>query len=137
MEFQVPQFIDIQDKIFGQFTFIQVVYLAGGASFSYVLWQSLPFIIGVPLIFGVLALSFSLAFFPEDRYGRPFVGIMESALRFYLINTKLYTWKQIPKTQKKKTSKKAQNTLSVSVPNISDSSLKDMMWGLGVKKEMS
>ena len=136
MEFRVPQFIDVQDKIFGQFTFIQVVYLAGGASMSYVLWQSMPFIVSLPLIIGILTLSLSLAFYPEERYGRPFVGIMESALRFYLIDTKLYTWKQIPKTPKKR-AQKAKNTLSVSVPNISDSNLKDLAWGLGVKKDIS
>ncbi|MCK5096294.1 MAG: PrgI family protein [Candidatus Pacebacteria bacterium] len=137
MEFRVPQFIDVQDKIFGQFTFIQVVYLAGGASISYVLWQSMPLIIGLPLIVGILTLSLALAFYPEERYGRPFVAIMESALRFYLIDTKLYTWKQVPKIPKKDSGQKVKNTLSVSVPNISDSNLKDLTWGLGVKKEIS
>ncbi len=31
MRFEVPQFIDVEDKIFGPFTFKQFLYLAGGA----------------------------------------------------------------------------------------------------------
>ena len=135
MEFKVPQFIDVEDKIAGPLTFFQLVYLAGGAGLTYILWTLLPRIIAFPLVMGVLALSLLLTFYPKDRYGKTFVAIMESAFQFYFVRPKLYTWKKIPKTPKKKAEEK-EKVISVTVPNISESNLKNMSWGLDVKKEM-
>jgi len=42
MRFKVPQFIDIEDKIFGPFSFKQFVYLAGGAGLCYIFFKTLP-----------------------------------------------------------------------------------------------
>ena len=36
MRFEVPQFVDIEDKIFGPLTFKQFIYIAGGAGVSVV-----------------------------------------------------------------------------------------------------
>jgi hypothetical protein len=70
MRFEVPQFIEIEDKIFGPFTWKQFVYLAGGIGLSAVIFFAAPFIvfvlIGVPL--GGLAIL--LAFYPVNN--RPF-----------------------------------------------------------------
>ena len=43
MQFQVPQFIEIEDKIFGPLTFKQFIYLAGGVGASIVLWLYIPY----------------------------------------------------------------------------------------------
>lgn len=37
MQFQVPQFIEVEDKIFGPLTFKQFVYIAGGVALMYLL----------------------------------------------------------------------------------------------------
>ena len=39
MQFKVPQFLDIEDKIFGPFTFKEFVYLAGGAGLCFILYR--------------------------------------------------------------------------------------------------
>ena len=41
MRFEVPQFIEIEDKIFGPFTWKQFVYLAGGVGLAAVIFFSL------------------------------------------------------------------------------------------------
>ena len=35
MQFQVPQFLDVEDKIVGPFTIKQFIYLAGGVGMGY------------------------------------------------------------------------------------------------------
>jgi len=35
MRFEVPQFIDVEDKLFGPLTFTQFVYLAGSGGISF------------------------------------------------------------------------------------------------------
>jgi len=50
MRFQVPQFIEIESKIFGPLTFKQFIYLAGGAGLSFLFYAFLPFFIAVIFI---------------------------------------------------------------------------------------
>lgn len=89
MRFEVPQFIEIEDKIFGPFTWKQFVYLAGGVGLAVVILFTLPLflfiLIGVPA--GSLAIL--LAFYPVNN--RPFSTFLEAMLTFYN-NTKIYHW---------------------------------------------
>ncbi|MCK5026892.1 MAG: PrgI family protein [Candidatus Pacebacteria bacterium] len=137
----MPQFIDIEDKLFGQFTFVQSVYLVGGASMAYVIWQLIPgflSILKIPVAGLILALALALAFYPKDKYGKPFIGLMEAAFQFYFVRTKLYTWKRIPKKKvSQKKGEQKRSILSVTLPNISESNLKSLSWGLDVNQEVS
>jgi hypothetical protein len=91
MRFEVPQFIEIEDKIFGPFTWKQFVYLAGGIGLAAVIFFAAPFIvfilIGVPL--GGLAVL--LAFYPVNN--RPFSSFLE-AIVFYYNNSRVYHWRK-------------------------------------------
>lgn len=91
MKFEVPQFIEIEDKIFGPFTWRQFLYLAGGGGIAVVLFLTAPFIIFVliGLPFGALALA--LAFFPVNN--QPFSRLLESMYN-YALGNKLYLWQQ-------------------------------------------
>ena len=62
MRFQVPQFIEVEDKIFGPFTLKQFIYMAGGCGLSFVTYEFLPLLIALPLILVILAFSGALAF---------------------------------------------------------------------------
>ena len=42
MRFQVPQFIEVEDKIFGPLTFKQFVYVTGGVGLAVILFLFLP-----------------------------------------------------------------------------------------------
>ncbi len=91
MRFEVPQFIDIEDKIFGPFTWRQFLYLGGGVGMGVALFFTAPpivfIIIGLPLAI----LAGALAFFPVG--GRPFSFFLESLIN-YLRGQKLYLWQR-------------------------------------------
>lgn len=91
MRFEVPQFIEIEDKIVGPLTWKQFVYLAGGVGFITVLYFTLPFILFLvfALPFGILAGS--LAFHKVNN--RPFSIFLESVLS-YSGKAKLYLWRK-------------------------------------------
>ena len=75
MRYQVPQFIEIEDKIIGPLTLKQFVYLAGGAGLSYLVYAVtnpyLPIFIVVALMLPVAAFGVALAFYKINN--RPFI----------------------------------------------------------------
>lgn len=133
MRFKVPQFIEVEDKIFGPFSFKQFAYLVGGAGLSFLLWRTLPWWISLPLIALVVALSLSLAFFKPNN--RPFVDMLESAFKFFFGN-KLYLWKHGGSKVKKKGKQIAQKPSVVDVPHLSQSKLKDIAWELDIQESI-
>jgi phosphate/sulfate permease len=131
MRFQVPQFIDVEDKIFGPFTFKQFLYLAGGASVTLVAVTFLGWVFGIMVSMPIIAFALALAFYKVNN--RPFVNVLESAFK-YFTSDKLYIWK---KTEPENTAGQAQDAKysSLIVPNLSAGRLKDMHWELDVKKK--
>lgn len=98
MRFEVPQFIDVEDKIFGPFTWKQFIYLAGGGGLSLILFLLLPFFLFVILGTPIMLLAGALAFYPVND--RPFSRFLESVF-FYFSRSRLYLWRSEPKTEKK------------------------------------
>ena len=127
MRFKVPQFIDIEDKIFGPFTFKQFVYMAGGAGLSYVLYRILPLYIAIILILPVIGLAAALTFVKINN--KPFLDILQSFIN-YIIQTRLYVWKKIPKKSQRE--EKKEEIKPKYEPRLSASKLKDVSWGLDV-----
>lgn len=136
MQFQVPQFIEVEDKIFGPLTFKQFVYLAGGAGACYLLWRALPLIVAAPLILAVGGLAAALAFFQYN--GRPLIVAIEHAF-FYFIKAKLYLWsnESKPKKQASKLPLPAAPAATVYVPKLSDSKLHELAWSLDIKERIA
>ena len=97
MQFQVPQFIEVEDKIFGPLTFKQFVYVAGGLGAAYLLWRVLPIYLAGPLILGTGGLAAALAFLQWN--GRPFILGLENGF-YYLVRSKLYLWNNKAKPRK-------------------------------------
>ena len=140
MQFQVPQFIEVEDKIFGPLTFKQFVYVAGGTGACYLFWKILPVFISVPLIVGTLALAAVLAFFKFN--GRPFINGLEHGF-YYLVRSKLYLWRNDESSRGRVASKKqlmekqGQEKSLVHVPNLTDSRLHDLAWSLDIKERLA
>ncbi len=130
MRFQVPQFIEVEDKLFGPFTFKQFIYLAGGAGAVVALFTTLPsffaFILSIPIV----GLSLALTFFRYNN--RPFIFMLESLFSYY-IGEKLYIWKKEQKQVIKKRGAQTANP-EVFIPKLSNSKLKDLSWSLDVTK---
>lgn len=129
MRFKVPQFIDVEDKIFGPFTFKQFVYMAGGAGLSYVLYKILPIYTAIILILPIVGLSAALTFLKIN--GKPFIDILQAFLN-YILKTKLYVWK---KEFKKDETKKVEVEVAEEPKHehrLTESRLKDLSWSLDV-----
>ncbi len=134
MRFQVPQFIDIEDKIFGPFTFKQFVYLAGGAGSSYALYKLLPIYISIFLILPLLVLALALTFYKVN--GKPFIEILQAYV-IYLIKGKLFIWKQrkIDKKKKKDLGPSEEEKAAArfaNIPKLNEGRLADISWSLDV-----
>src|ERR1700753_1601510 len=124
MQFQVPQFIEVEDKIFGPLTFKQFVYILGGLGASYMAWRVLPLFIAGPVILAVAGGAASLAFLEYN--GRPFIVSVESAFYFF-VHPKLYLWnneRRAKKPVEQKTQDLAKGT--VYIPKLSDSRLHEL-----------
>lgn len=135
MQFQVPQFIEVEDKIFGPLTFKQFVYLAGGAGIAYIIWRALPVYIAGPLVVVFAGLGVSLAFFQYN--GRPFILALEHGF-FYLIRSKLYLWsnEEAKKAHTKHPELTATSTVPY-IPHLSESKLHDLSWSLDINERIS
>lgn len=91
MRFEVPQFIEIEDKIFGPLTWRQFLYLGGGIGMAIVLFLRLPFLLFVLFGLPLALLAGALAFYPVNN--RPFSYFLESVIN-YLSGRKLYLWRK-------------------------------------------
>jgi hypothetical protein len=132
MSFSVPQFIEIEDKIFGPFTFKQFIYLLGGAAIPFVLWKILPLpgFIKIILVAPFVVLALALAF--RSVNNRPFSAFLESAFK-YTFSDKLYVWKP-PKKKKKGKEAMSEEKKKSLIPKLSSSKLHDLAWSLDVNE---
>ncbi len=91
MRFEVPQFIEVEDKIVGPLTWRQFVYLAGGAGILTICWFALPRILAIIIGLPIGALAGFLAFHKVNN--RPFSVFLESAVNYFR-KDKLYLWRK-------------------------------------------
>lgn len=131
MKFAVPQFIEVEDKIFGPLTLKQAIYAAGGVGFAvlnFVMFGLfMAFLLGGP----VLVLAIALAFVKVNN--RPFVDTLESAF-YYTVKRKLYLWKKSERVQKAGDGLPDTVAAKQLVPRMSESKLKDLAWSLDIKE---
>lgn len=133
MRFQVPQFIEIEDKIFGPLTFKQFVYLGGSIGLGVIAFFFLPTFIAIIVALPVAAFGVMLAFYKVN--GKPFVNTVESAVK-YFFGAKLYLWKKQDKAPVAKTPE-ARAAEQVYVPKLSQSKLKDLAWSLDISENQN
>lgn len=90
MQYQVPQFIDTEDKLVGPFSLRQFIYVGAAGVVSgicYFLLQTWLFaIVAIIMLGGALALSFL------KINGRPLIKVILAAFNFYW-KPQMYVWK--------------------------------------------
>jgi len=91
MQFQVPQFIETEDKIIGPLTIKQFLFIAGAAGICFMLFYVVQFWLWT--IMALIIISIGLAFAFVRINGQPLEKIFFSAIRF-LIQPKLYLWQR-------------------------------------------
>ena len=133
MKYQVPQFIEIEDKIIGPVTIKQFVYLAGGAGMSFIIYTYLPIYISLLLLAVIVPLSLALAFYKINN--KPFIDFLESAFLYYT-KQNLYIWKKEEKKIEVNRST-TQQPNQVFVPRLSDSKLKELSWTLDINENLN
>ncbi len=133
-QFQVPQFIEVEDKIFGPLTTKQFFYLLGGGGLTFLIWFFLEnYFFTLLLAAPVIALSAALAFLKVN--GRPFIDLVSHSAA-YLLKPRIYLWK---KTQAEKQKGKQNDNLirtGLIVPKITTSKLNDLAWSLDVMQNI-
>ena len=90
MEYQVPQFIEVEDKIVGPLTLRQFIYVAGAVGICVVFFVSLSFVFAFLLSAPIVALATALAFYKVN--GKPFIEVLEAGFNYYT-GAKLFLWK--------------------------------------------
>lgn len=91
-QYQIPQYIGVEDKIVGPFTLKQFFYLLGGGGIVLILY-----LLGIKIFFliilsiPIMGLALSLAFVKINN--RPFIIYLMSLLNF-VIKPRRYLWKK-------------------------------------------
>lgn len=132
--FTVPQFIDVEDKLVGPFSFIQFLYILGGVGFSFLLWRLLPNFIAIILIVPIAALSIALAFVKINN--RPFIITFISAIKYY-INGKIFLWKKAKKAPTAREVSPTSVQSELTTQKVSGKKLSDIAWSLDVHDKFS
>ena len=132
MRFQVPQFIEVEDKIFGPLTFKQFVYVAGGGGIVVILFVFLPKFIAILLALPIVAFAGALAFYKVND--KPFIHFVESFFN-YSFKSKLYIWKKTDNPRPTANSWANSKPIEqVYVPKLSESKLRELTWSLDIKE---
>lgn len=128
MRFEVPQFIDVEEKIFGPLTFKQFIYLLGGAGLAYVSYKIIPFPFWIIFSGAFVAFALLLAFYKLNN--RPFIEIAQNYINFKL-KGKLYIWKRAP-VQIKPIEKPVQKIEVIQEKNVTGKTIADLAKNLDI-----
>lgn len=136
-QFQVPQFITVEDRIIGPLTLKQFAYLLGATSVLLLTWfffhVILFFIIGIP----ITALFIAMAFVKLNS--QPFPTVFANAINYYL-KPNLYLWQQQRgdrgKGQGTSMTPRIPESPLAGIPKLSESKLSDLAWSLDVKERI-
>lgn len=95
MEYQVPQFIEVEDKVVGPLTLRQFIYLAGAGGLCVIFVAYLPLLLAVLLSIPTIALGAALSFYKVN--GKTFIEMLEAGFNYYT-GAKMFLWKRdVPK----------------------------------------
>lgn len=115
MLFNVPQYIDVEDKIAGPLTAKQLLWMFGMGAVLLVMWNIFEpatfFISSVPVVLIFVAFAF------YRPYNQPLITFITNAILF-LIRPKIYVWSRSGQVSKKAVQPKIVETSVSSQKNI-------------------
>ena len=135
MHYNVPQFIDIEDRIVGPLTAKQLLWMFAMSGVLLVMWVTIEtktyfFIMGIPVALLFVALAF------YRPYGQSLSNFIASAFLF-LVKPKIYLWRREArsvKTMKKDVS--VQDNFSVDKKTVRQEELHNLAEILDSEKEI-
>src|SRR3990167_9126529 len=131
MEYQVPQFIEVEDKIVGPLTLKQFIYIAGAVGLCVVFFAYLPIIFAFILAAPVVGLAAALAFYKLN--GKSFIEILEAGFNYY-IGAKLFLWRHEDSKKQVVVQRMPEATVGPKTPRLTRGKLQELAWSLDVKK---
>ena len=133
-QFQVPQFITIEDKVIGPFTVKQFLYVVAGVGIIGFTFYFFKMFVVIPVAVIAGSLTAALAFLKVNE--QPFPTIVKNAL-FYVVRPRLYVWRQQApqKPAAPGAAKKPAETIKA-IPKLSESKLTDLAWSLDIKEKL-
>lgn len=132
-QYQVPQFITVEDKIIGPLTLKQSGFLGTAAVLIFLMRIFFQPLVFWPLAVLIGGFAIGLAFLKIND--QPFWVVFKNWV-LYVVHPRVYIWKQAP--QQKKSAKKEAAKYEpkiTAIPKISESKLSDLAWSLDIKKE--
>lgn len=138
MEYQVPQFIEVEDKLIGPLTLRQFIYVAGAIGICVILFVYLPLMLAILFALPIGGLGAALAFYKINS--KPFVEVLEDGFNYYT-HSKLFLWKHETKSaaQMNAAASAAAATAAALRPErpaarLTSGKLSELAWSLDVKK---
>lgn len=131
MRYEVPQFIDIEERIVGPLTLSQFFYLAGGVGGAYIAFRFLPGIINIIVVVALVGLGSALAFVKINN--RPF-PVMLYAMMVYWTGTKMYVW-SFGRANRVKPTKEVKVLENKQPKKLNDQKLQDIAWALDINHQ--
>lgn len=123
MLINVPQYIDIEDKIVGPLTAKQLGWLVALGVIMLILWNVLSgpafFVVGIPIFLIFIALAF------YKPYGQPLGSFLLFGV-MYFFRPKVYFWKRTPMKEKQITQKNKKVENNLLEKKLSAESLRDL-----------
>lgn len=111
MLFNVPQYIDVEDKVAGPLTAKQLLWMIGMGAALMVLWNLFDsaafFAVAVPVVCIFVAMAF------YRPYNQPLIMFIGSALIF-MIRPKVYVWNRPTKVSSPTKEKEAPEVITIS-----------------------
>lgn len=123
MQFSVPQFIDVEDKIVGPFTAKQTMYLIGGGGvllLAFTLFNFFFFIVALIIIAPI-----TLAFVFYRPRGISLAQYLGNGLDYFTSNH-LYVWRREPEITMYKTVQKKHAATEAPMKVVSKSRIRDL-----------
>ncbi|MBU2564334.1 PrgI family protein [Patescibacteria group bacterium] len=133
MQFQVPQFLDTEDKVIGPLTVKQFSYILVAAVIGLILFKLFNLFVFIILMIPIAAITFALGF--VKIHNRPFIELIKNFFGF-LKKPDYYIWKK-PETIDPTEEKKIPKLIKKEAPEkkrVSKKRLQEINWRIDIEK---
>jgi hypothetical protein len=131
-QYQVPQFIAVEDKIFGPLTLKQFIYLLAGLGIIVLFWNYFETPLFIIFSAPVAGLAISLAYLKINE--QPLANVILNGFH-YFVRPRLYIWKKKrPDLVVAKTTQRAATPIGLT--KLTESKLNDLAWSLDIKEKL-
>ena len=130
-QYQVPQFITLEDKVIGPLALKQFLYLGGAGGLLFILHAFLIPLLFYPIAAVIGGFACALAFMKVNQ--QPFPVLLKRAFLFS-IRPKLYLWKKEEGKRVAAPSDITKKEATITeIPRMSASKLSDLAWSLDIQ----